>query len=150
MKNEVNRASKAKKTTLRYLLSMIALVSVLSLSAQTPNYGKPYKGPEAQSVYTTAQMPAATMGSVDAGFMQSGSNLPMAAQSGVITTYDAISKNNLTGRRRGLDDGDDEDKPEGWDDPMKDPLGDVMWPLMLLACAYCAFLIIRTRKREAR
>ena len=35
-------------------------------------------------------------------------------------------------------------------DPGNVPLGDVMWPLMLLACAYCAFLIKRTRKREAR
>jgi len=149
MKNEVNRASKAKKTTLRYLLSMIALVSVLSLSAQTPNYGKPYKGQETQSVYTTAQMPAATMGSVDAGFMQSGSNLPMAAQSGVVTTYD---KSFVTSRprRAGEDDGfdEDDDDPDNPGEPF--PLGDVMWPLMLLACAYCAFLIIRTRKRETR
>ena len=146
MKNEVNRASKAKKTTLRYLLSMIAVVSVLSLSAQTPNYGTPYKGQETQSVSTTAQMPAATMGSVDAGFMQSGSNLPLAAQSGVVTTYDEEqdpSRRNISGPRK-------DPRPGDWTHPYDDPLGDVMWPLMLLACAYCAFLIIRTRKREAR
>ena len=143
MKNEVNRASKAKKTTLRYLLSMIAVVSVLSLNAQTPNYGKPYKGQETQSVSTTAQMPAATMGSVDAGFVQSGSNLPLAAQSGVVTTYDEEqdpSRRNISGPRK--------ERPGDWTDPY--PLGDVMWPLMLLACAYCAYLIIRTRRREAR
>ena len=127
--------------TLRYLLSMIALVSVLSLSAQTPNYGKPYKGQETQSVYTTAQMPAATMGSMDAEYMHSGSSLPMAAQSGVTTTYD---RGSLARPRKGSEEGDTPPvDPHG---PMEDPIGDVMWPLMFLACAY---LIIRaTRRRE--
>ena len=134
---------------LRYLLIVMGFMSVLSISAQMmPNYGNPYKGQETQSVYTTAQMPAATMGSVDAGFMQSGSNLPMAAQSGVVTTYD---KSYLPSRPRRAADSDDEDTPPvNPHGPNEDPLGDVMWPLMLLACAYCTFLIIRTRKREAR
>ena len=134
---------------LRYLLIVMGFMSVLSISAQMmPNYGNPYKGQETQSVYTTAQMPAATMGSVDAGFMQSGSNLPMAAQSGVVTTYD---KSYLPSRPRRAADSDDEDTPPvNPHGPNEDPLGDVMWPLMLLACAYCAFLIFRTRKREVR
>ena len=134
---------------LRYLLSMIvvAILSVMGVSAQTPQYGKSYK-PENKyarvTAQTDAQLPAATMGTVDAAYMHSGSNLPMAAQSGVTTTYD---HNNASGRRRVIDDDDNPDKPgEGWDDPYKDPLGDVMWPMMLLACAY---LIIRaTRRRE--
>lgn len=130
--------------TLRYLLNMIAVVSVLSLSAQTPNYGKPYKGQETQSVYTTAQMPAATMGTVDAAYMHSGSSLPMAAQSGVTTTYD---RNNAPSRPRKGADGEDTPPvdPHG---PMEDPIGDVMWPMMLLACAYVLYRYVRTRKRE--
>ncbi len=122
---------------------MIAVVSVLSLSAQTPNYGKPYKGQETQSVYTTAQMPAATMGTVDAAYMHSGSSLPMAAQSGVTTTFDRSS---LARPRKGAEEGDTPPgDPHG---PNEDPLGDVMWPMMFLACAYVLYRYVRTRKRE--
>ena len=138
------------KTTLRYLLSMIAVVSVLSLSAQTPNYGKPYKGQETQSVYTTPQMPAATMGTVDAAYMHSGSSLPMAAQSGVTTTYD---RGSLARPRRAVDDDDKEDPdtppvdPHG---PNEDPLGDVMWPMMMLALAFAFGKWIAKRTKPLR
>ncbi|MBQ6984257.1 MAG: hypothetical protein IJQ20_04935 [Paludibacteraceae bacterium] len=128
--------------TLRYLLSMIALVSVLSLSAQTPNYGKPYKGQETQFVYTTAQMPAATMGSMDAEYMHSGSNLPMAAESGVTTTLDeqASERTNLSRPRK--------ERPGDWTDPY--PLGDVMWPMMMLALAFAFGKWIAKRTKPLR
>ena len=136
------------KTTLRYLLSMIALVSVLSLSAQTPNYGKSYN-PQHRSVLVAntqgdSQLPAATMGSMDAEYMHSGSSLPMAAQSGVTTTYD---RNNAPSRpRKGGEEGDTPpDDPHG---PNEDPLGDVMWPMMMLALAYAIYKVSRMRRRE--
>ena len=123
-------------------MSMIALVSVLSLSAQTPNYGKPYKGQETQFVYTTAQMPAATMGSMDAEYMHSGSNLPMAAESGVTTTLDeqASERTNLSRPRK--------ERPGDWTDPY--PLGDVMWPMMMLALAFAFGKWIAKRTKPLR
>ncbi len=141
------------KTTLRYLLIVVAILSVLGVSAQTPQYGKSYKPENKYARVTTqtdAQLPAATMGTVDAAYMHSGSNLPMAAQSGVTTTYDTQDKKNLTSRRRGLDDDDDEEKPGGWDDPYKDPLGDVMWPLAMFALAYAFGKWIAKRTKPLR
>lgn len=122
-------------------------MSVLSLSAQTPNYGKPYKGQETQFVYTTAQMPAATMVSVDAGFMQSGSSLPMAAQSGVTTTFD---RNNAPSRPRKADDDWEDDEWGETGDPWASPLGDVMWPMMFLACAFAFGKWIAKRTKPLR
>ena len=135
--------------TLRYLLSMIvvAVVSVLGVSAQTPQYGKSYK-PENKyaraTAQTDAQLPTATMSSMDAAYMHSGSSLPMAAQSGVTTTYD---RNKAPSRpRKGGEAGDTPpDDPHG---PNEDPLGDVMWPMMMLALAYAIYKVSRMRRRE--
>ena len=116
------------KATLRYLLIVAAMVSFLGAKAQE-----------------LAQQPEAQMQSTS--IMQgSGSTLPSAAVNGVQTTYSSPKASN--GPRRGIDSGDT--PPSDPHGPNEDPLGDVMWPLMLLACAYCAFLIKRTRKREAR
>ncbi|MBQ6790723.1 MAG: hypothetical protein IJP76_04690 [Paludibacteraceae bacterium] len=133
--------------TLRYLLSMIAVVSVLSLSAQTPNYGKSYK-PENKYARATAQtdvqLPAATMGSMDAEYMHSGSNLPMAAESGVTTTLDeqASERPNLSRPRK--------ERPGDWEHPYDDPLGDVMIPLALCALAYAFGKWIAKRTKPLR
>ena len=133
------------KTTLRYLLSLIAVVSVLSLSAQTPNYGKPYKPQSTARVYaqTETQMPAASMNSINAGYVQSGSNLPMAAQSGVTTTYDKSPS--VSRPRRGAEEGDT--PPEDPHGPNEDPLGDAMIPLALCALAYLIVRVVRKRTR---
>ena len=134
------------KTTLRYLLSLIAVVSVLSLSAQTPNYGKPYKHPYSQAGYNVQvneQLPAATIGSINEGYVQSGSNLPSAAVTGVTTTYDKNSS--ISRPRRGADEGDTPpDDPHG---PNEDPLGDVMWPMALCALANAIYKVSRMRRR---
>ena len=135
--------------TLRYLLNMIAVVSVLSLSAQTPNYGKPYK-PQGTvgSVYaqSEAQMPAATMGSANAEYVYSGSSLPMAAQTGVVTTYDKSPS--ISRPRRGADEGDTPpDNPHG---PNEDPIGDAMWPMMMLALAFAFGKWIAKRTKPLR
>ena len=137
------------KTTLRYLLSLIAVVSVLSLSAQTPNYGKPYKHPYSQAGYNVQvneQLPAATIGSINEGYVQSGSNLPSAAVTGVTTTYD---KNYGTSRPRRAGEGDgfeDEEDPDNPGEPL--PFGDVMWPMALCALAYAIYKVSRMRRRE--
>ena len=130
---------------LRYLLIVVAILSVMGVSAQTPQYGKSYN-PQHRSVFVTntqgdSQLPAATMGSMDAEYMHSGSNLPMAAESGVTTTLDEQNpeRRNLSRPRK--------ERPGDWEHPYDDPLGDVMWPMMMLALAY---LIMRVVRRHTR
>ena len=135
------------KKTLRYLLSMIAVVSVLGVSAQTPRYGTLYKGQGYAHVYASAQfvsdMPTATMGSTNSGYMQTGSTLPSAALTGVVTTYDSPAYS-PSRPRRGSEDGDTPPvDPHG---PSEDPIGDAAVPLMLLAMAYMAVRIMRKRR----
>ena len=136
------------KTTLRYLLSLIAVVSVLSISAQTPNYGTTYKPQSTAGIYTQteAQLPAATIGSTNVGYVQSGSNLPMAAQSGVTTTYDkspTISRPRRTGEGEGTEDEEDPDNPG---EPA--PIGDAAIPLMVASAVYGVWcMVYRRRKR---
>ena len=123
--------------TLRYLLIVMGLMSVLSISAQA-----------------LAQEPQAQMQSTSI-MAGSGSQLPSAAVQGTYVTGATIgtySPANASGPHRAKKEDNDWEDDEWGDtgDPWATPIGDVMWPLMLLACAYCAFLIIRTRKRETR
>lgn len=106
--------------TLRYLLILMGLVSVLSLSAQS-----------------TAQLPQAQMQSTS--IMQSGgSTLPQAAVNGVVTTYETQPKA-YVGPRRSPGDHHDE--------VHDDPIGDAAIPLLMLAAAY-ALLRVYKRKRS--
>ena len=119
----------------------------MGVSAQTPQYGKSYK-PENKyaraTVQTDVQLPAATMGSMDAEYMHSGSNLPMAAESGVTTTLDeqASERPNLSRPRK--------ERPGDWEHPYDDPLGDVMWPMMMLALAFAFGKWIAKRTKPLR
>ncbi|MBO7457645.1 MAG: hypothetical protein J6T80_00110 [Paludibacteraceae bacterium] len=114
--------------TLRYLLIVVALLSILSVSAQG-----------------LAQQPEATMHSTST-MVGSGSTLPSAAVTGVSTTYSPAKTPN--GPRRAASDEDEGDTPPpDPHGPNEDPLGDVLWPLMLCACAY---LIVRTAQRRKR
>ena len=143
---------------LRYLLIVVAILSVMGVSAQTPQYGKLYNPQHsfvrAANTPVDAQMPAATMGSIDAGYMQSGSSLPMAAQSGVTTTFD---RNNTPSRpRKGWGSGEGGEpgsggeggEPGDWHEPWEDPIGDAMWPMMMLALVYAIYKVSRMRRRE--
>ena len=141
---------------LRYLLSMLAVVSILGVSAQTPRYGTLYKGQGHESVYTVAQMPVASMGSVNTGYVQSYSRLPSAALTGVVTTYDNPAYSPSRPRREGEGTGgtvggDDDWSEDDETNPTKTenepfPIGDAAVPLMLLAMAYMAVRIMRKRK----
>ena len=97
---------------LRYLLMVVAMVSVLSVKAQS-----------------TAQLPEVQMQSTSV-MMSSGSNLPSAAINGVTTTNEQVLSpaNAPSGPNR--------KRPEDWEDPYKDPIGDAVWPLMALAAAF--------------
>lgn len=134
---------------LRYLLMMIAVMGVLSVSAQTPKYGKTYK-PYGNSVYCTAQvnaqMPSAEMRSTGSMMMSSGSTLPQAAVTGVTTAdYSAGTKPNGPRKIGGGNSGGGEG-PQNPDDPWATPIGDAGWPLAMCALAY---LIIRVARRRA-
>ena len=113
----------------RYLLIVVALLSVLSVSAQM-----------------LAQLPEATMHSTSA-MVGSGSNLPSAASSGAVVTGEqpgTYSPAFASSRPRRALDGDDEDKPKPGQ-PF--PIGDAVWPLALLACVYLIVRGARKRKR---
>ena len=120
--------------TLRYLLITIGLVSVLSICAQA-----------------LAQQPEAQMRTTSV-MQGSGSALPMAAQSGTWVTgttpgtYEPA--NAPSGPRKTVGGGstaDDED-PDAPEEPF--PIGDGLWVLMALACAYV--LVRAYRRKRAR
>ena len=118
---------------LRYLLMVVAMVSVLSVKAQS-----------------TAQLPEVQMQSTSV-MVGSGSALPQAATTGTVLTGETPGTYSAAGHhghiRRGIDGDDDNDKPSGWDDPYKDPIGDALWPLLVLASVY-ALLRVYRRKRS--
>ena len=108
---------------LRYLLMVVAMVSVLSVKAQS-----------------TAQLPEVQMQSTSV-MMSSGSNLPSAAINGVTTTNEQVLSpaNAPSGPKRS--------RPGDWEDPYKDPIGDAVWPLLALASVYAVLRVYR-RKRS--
>ncbi|MBR2165550.1 MAG: hypothetical protein IJ915_03280 [Paludibacteraceae bacterium] len=125
---------------LRYLLMVMAVLSVLSVSAQTPKYGKTYNPKNeraAYSVQVNTQMPEATIGSTRSDFMSSGSTLPQAAVTGTSTTLDNPSSGRPGNIRKGLgDDDDDVTVPGDHTDPDATPIGDAALPLALCALAF--------------
>ena len=130
---------------LRYLLVLVAVMGVLSVSAQTPKYGKPYNPGNRTYYNPQAQMPAIQMQSTGSAIMFTGSALPSAATEGVRTTYGPAKSGP---RRAGENDGfeDEGEEPATGNPGEPNPIGDAMWPLMLLACAY---LIVRAARRRA-
>ena len=139
---------------LRYLLIVMAVLSVVSVQAAT--LGAPYQ-PQTRGIrYTTyhSQMPTVAMNSTAASkMMSSGSSLPMAAVSGVsITGATPESSSPVTKhpghvrREDGNGDGwEDEEEPDKPGEMF--PLGDVLWPLMLMAVGY---IIYRIRRRDMK
>ena len=122
---------------LRYLLMVVAMVSVLSVSAQS-----------------TAQLPQVQMQSTSV-MMSSGSTLPQAATTGAYVTGSTVGSYSparmQSGRpgsiRRGASDEDEGDTPPSDPQgPNENPIGDAVWPLLALAGAY-ALLRVYRRKR---
>ena len=132
MRNEVNRAHKAK-TTLRYLLILIGLVSVLSVQAQG-----------------IAQMPTTPFRSTST-MVGSGSTLPVAAHTGVrvtgtkVGTYADASYASQSSRPRRIG-GNTEGGSGDREDPYKDPIGDAMLPLMLMAMLFAGVIAVRKKR----
>ena len=123
---------------LRYLLMVVAMVSVLSVRAQS-----------------TAQLPEAQMQSTSA-MVGSGSTLPQAATTGAYVTGSTVGSYSparmQSGRpgsiRRGTSDEDGGDTPPSDPQgPNENPIGDAVWPLLALAAAYAVLRVYR-RKRS--
>ena len=126
---------------LRYLLIVMGLMSVLSISAQA-----------------LAQQPQAQMQSTSI-MAGSGSQLPSAAVQGTYvtgTTIGTYNPANVNGPHRakkednpggGFNPGGGEPGPGDNTEPWEDPIGDAGWPLMMLAAAYA---LLRVYKRERR
>ena len=119
--------------TLRYLLIVMSLVSILSVKAQS-----------------TAQLPEAEMKSTSA-MAGSGSLLPQAAVSGTTLAGEtpAAYSPGRTGKiRRDVGGGgttEDDGDPDNPGEPF--PLGDAALPLMLLASVYALMRVILNIKR---
>lgn len=134
--------------TLRYILSLIAILSVVSVAAAT--FGKPYQpqghGVQYASSYT--QMPTLPMSSTGSAMMKSGSALPMAAVTGTETTYSIGSSAKISKPRKDLSGGSgtEDEEPDEQEEPF--PLGDAMLPMLLCAAVFCGAIAIR-RKRSA-
>ena len=125
--------------TLRYMLIVVALLSVMSASAHM--FDKQWGQKPVMEMRSTSTM------------AYSGSTLPQAAATGVtLATVADVETSTSTrpyhpGRiRRAADDEDDDTPPTDPHGPNEDPLGDVLWPLMLMALAYVVYL--KTRKKK--
>ena len=112
---------------LRYLL-IVMMLSVASLAFAT--------------VQSLAQQPEVYMQSTSS-MVYSGSQLPSAAADGAVLTgstvgtYTPASPGKPSGPRRiGGGNSGGGDGPTNPDDPWATPLGDVLWPLLLLALVY--------------
>ena len=131
---------------LRYILSLITILSVVSVAAAT--FGKPYQpqGHGAQYASSYTQMPTLPMSSTGSAMMKSGSALPMAAVSGTTTADDNAPARSSRPRRVGEDEGfEGGDEPDVPANPF--PLGDAMLPMILCAAVFCGAVAIR-RKRS--
>ena len=123
--------------TLRYMLIVAALLSVMSVSAHM--FDKQW-----------GQKPVIEMRSTSA-MAYSGSTLPQAAATGVtlatIADAETSTRPYHPGRIRRASDGEDTPpvNPHG---PNEEPLGDVLWPLMMMALAYLVYLKCRKKKEN--
>ncbi len=125
---------------LRYILIVVSMLSVLNTNAQvsTQDWGKL---PDAQMQSTSVMV-------------GSGSTLPCAAANGAVVTGSTLGAyspaspiSSLSGPRKGSVNPGGEPGPDEGDnsEPWEDPIGDAMWPLAILACAY---LLIRAMRRK--
>jgi len=114
--------------TFRYMLIAVAMLSVMSIEAHM--FDK-----------TWGQKPVIEMRSTSA-MAYSGSTLPQAAATGVSLAsapQQAAPVYTRSVRR---------ERPGDWTNPYDDPLGDVLWPLMLMALAYVVYLKSRKKKES--
>ena len=138
------------KTTLKNMLIIVLLVLSGTMQATAVNYQNTYRGvhqPEYQEQTVSTAAPAATFQSTSAyssQWVEQENATPMLNSDGTVNGDAYMSENHLPGRSVRKSPG----TPGGTLDPnAQQPLGDVMWPLMLCACAY---LIVRITRKEKK
>ena len=133
--------------TLRYLLSLVAILSVVSVSAAT--FGKPYQTQRRGIQYAqlSTPMPTLSMSTMNAPMMSSGSTLPMAAVSGT-TTADDNAPNRHRAKRAVDEDDIEVPKPDDNEIPDPTPIGDAAVPMMLMALAWVMVRMIRRKAAQ--
>ena len=138
------------KTTLKNMLIIVLLVLSGTMQAAAVEYKTNYRGvhqPEYQEQTVSTAAPTATFQSTSAYSSQwnQDEQQSMLNADGTVNNDAYMSENHLPGRSvRKTGPG----TPGGTLDPnAQQPLGDVMWPLMLCACAY---LIVRITRREEK
>ena len=118
--------------TMKQLLIVIGLISVLTISAQTI------------TEYPVVQMHSTST------MVGSGSTLPNAASSGFISADDNLnssSNNTPSGPRRAKE--EDDTPPADPNGPNENPLGDAVLPLLLLAAGYAIYTWRKKNKKSA-
>ena len=117
------------KTTLRYLLMVVAMVSVLSVKAQS-----------------TAKLPEPMMQSTST-MVTTGTTLPFAAAEGTYVTGSTPGTYSPAGghpghirKIGGSGSGTEGNEATENENPYETPIGDAVWPLMLLAIAFSIWI----------
>ena len=161
------------KTILRNtkLVMILAFLPVLfsAAQAQAVDYQTKYKGVRYEQPYQHAKYKVASTASAPTMGFQSTSALPtsgsaytanpMIEGNGLVATPSASAPGRIGHIRRvdlndnGIEDDLEEEEPGNGGtpgqtvDPEKQlPLGDVVWPLMMLLCAYAGYKKVRARK----
>lgn len=134
--------------TLRYLLSLVAILSVMGVSAATygTSHQPRYRRVIIHQVEARSDMPEAMMSPMNSAVMQSGTTLPFAAATGVTTANDN-NPSKAPGRPRRVGENEEFEEEEDPDTPANPfPIGDAVLPLMLMAVAFGQFVYRRRRK----
>lgn len=140
-----------RNTKLVMILAFLpALLS--AAQAQAVDYKSTYKGVRYEQPYqqveykgaSTATAPAVGFQSTSAYSEQWSGEQPSTLLNSDGTVNEGVymaGQNNAPRRPRKAKDPDDDE-----DDPYNGPIGDVVWPLMLLLCAYAGYKKVRARK----
>ena len=162
MLNELT-SERIMKNVMKTILRNTKLVMILAFlpallsaaQAQAVDYKSTYKGVRYEQPYqqveykvaTTATAPMAGFQSTSAYSGQFGSEeQPMLNSDGTVNDGAYMGAPKRPGSIRREENINNPGDPDGKEDDGNTPLGDVVWPLMLLLCAYAGYKKVRARK----
>ena len=124
--------------TLRYLLIvMMVVLSSVSAKAENSNH-QPDSYTQMQNSMIDFRSTSTMQGS--------GSSIPTAAEYGV-TFSDNLPEGDVQANAPGHLGNSRRGRPDDWQGPMENPIGDGVWAMLLMAAGYLLYRV-RTRKRE--
>ena len=124
-------------------IMIVALLLTGVVQAQAVDYKSTYKG-QNRTIQQTEYKVASTTTAPSATF-QSTSTMPAMSVGESMLNEDGTAQAPGRGHIRKITNPDSEDN-----DDVENPLGDVFWPLMLLACAYMSLRSFLKRKRAVK